>query len=144
MTTHSSILAWEIPQRSLAGYSPWGPTESNTTEHTYIHIWYREKKVKSLSRVRFFVTPWTVAYQAPPSMGARILGPWEFAGKNTRVGCHFLFQGIFPTQGLHPHLLHWQVDSFPLHHLGIVSLCERPALSLCVWSAWHIISTWKL
>ena len=24
MTTHSSILAWEIPQRSLAGYSPWG------------------------------------------------------------------------------------------------------------------------
>ena len=28
-----------------------------------------EKKVKSLSRVWFFVTPWTVAYQAPPSMG---------------------------------------------------------------------------
>ena len=26
-------------------------------------------KVKSLSRVRFFVTPWTAAYQAPPSMG---------------------------------------------------------------------------
>ena len=26
-------------------------------------------KVKSLSRVQFFVTPWTVAYQAPPSMG---------------------------------------------------------------------------
>ena len=26
-------------------------------------------KVKSLTRVRLFVTPWTVAYQAPPSMG---------------------------------------------------------------------------
>ena len=26
-------------------------------------------KVKSLSRVRLFVTPWTVAHQAPPSMG---------------------------------------------------------------------------
>ena len=26
-------------------------------------------KVKSLSRVRLFVTPWTVAYQAPPAMG---------------------------------------------------------------------------
>ena len=24
ITTHSSILAWEIPQRNLAGYSPWG------------------------------------------------------------------------------------------------------------------------
>ena len=26
-------------------------------------------KVKSLSRVRLFVTPWTATYQAPPSMG---------------------------------------------------------------------------
>ena len=26
-------------------------------------------KVKSLGHVRFFVTPWTVAYQAPLSMG---------------------------------------------------------------------------
>ena len=38
-------------------------------------------------------------------------------GKNTGVGCHFLFQGIFPTQGSNPHLLcllTWQVGSFPL------------------------------
>ena len=38
-----------------------------------------------------------------------------------RVGCHALFQGIFPTQGLNPrllHLLHWQADSLPLSHLG--------------------------
>jgi len=27
MATHSRILAWEIPQRSLAGYSPWGREE---------------------------------------------------------------------------------------------------------------------
>ena len=34
MATHSSILAWRIPgtERSLAGYSPWGCKESNTTE----------------------------------------------------------------------------------------------------------------
>ena len=32
MATHSSILAWEIHgQRSLAGYSPWGLRESDTT-----------------------------------------------------------------------------------------------------------------
>ena len=29
----------------------------------------RKRKVKSLSHVRLFVTPWTVAYQAPLSMG---------------------------------------------------------------------------
>ncbi|MGE2757601.1 hypothetical protein, partial [Escherichia coli] len=49
---------------------------------------------------------------------ARLLCPWDFPGKNTGVGCHFLLQGIFPTQGSNPHLLHWQVDSLPLSHQG--------------------------
>ena len=30
----------------------------------------------------------------------RLLCPWDFPGKNTGVGCHFLLQGTFPTQGL--------------------------------------------
>ena len=34
------------------------------------------------------------------------------------MGCHFLFQGIFPTQRLNPGLLHWQVDSFLVSHQG--------------------------
>ena len=37
---------------------------------------------------------------------ARRLCPWDFPGKNTGVGCHFLLWGIFPTQGLNPCLLH--------------------------------------
>ena len=36
----------------------------------------------------------------------RSLRPWDFPGKNTGVGCHFLLQEIFPTQGLNPGLLH--------------------------------------
>ena len=44
--------------------------------------------------------------------------PWDFPGKNTEVGCNFLLQGIFPTQGLNLCLLHWQMDSLPLSHLG--------------------------
>ena len=35
----------------------------------------------------------------------RLLCPWDFPGKNTGLGCHFLFQGIFPTQGLNSHFL---------------------------------------
>ena len=31
MATHSSILAWKILQRSLAGHSPWGRQESDMT-----------------------------------------------------------------------------------------------------------------
>ena len=54
--------------------------------------------VKLLSRVRLFATPWTVAYQAPPSMGFPRQEYWS--------GCHFLFQGIFLTQGSNPGLPH--------------------------------------
>ena len=35
-----------------------------------------------------------------------LLCPWDSPGKSTRVGCHFLLQGIFPTQGLKLGLLH--------------------------------------
>ena len=40
-----------------------------------------------------------------PMEPARLLCPWDFPGKNTGVGCHFLPQGIFPTQGLNSSLL---------------------------------------
>ena len=59
------------------------------------------------SHVQLFVTPWTT----------NLLCPWDSPGKNTRVGCHAVFQGIFPIQGLNPHpfcLLHWQVGALPL------------------------------
>ena len=36
----------------------------------------------------------------------RLLHSWNFPGKSTRVGCHFLLQGIFPTWGLNPGLPH--------------------------------------
>ena len=45
-----------------------------------------------------FVTPWTVARQAPLSMG--------LPRQDTGVGCHFLLQGVFLTQGSNPHLLY--------------------------------------
>ena len=48
---------------------------------------------------------------------ARLFCPWDSPGKNTGVGCHFLFQVIFPVQGSNPCLLcllHWQVGSLPL------------------------------
>ena len=68
----------------------------------------RKNRMVCFSRVQLFVTPWTVALQAPLSMG--------FSGKNTGLGYHFLLQDIL-TQGSNPHLpwlLHWQVGSLPL------------------------------
>ena len=49
---------------------------------------------------------------------ARLCFPWNFPGKNTGVGCHFLLQGIFLTQELNPCFLQWQADSLPPSHLG--------------------------
>ena len=46
----------------------------------------------------------------------RLLCPWDFPGKSTGVGCHFLLQGIFLTQGLNLCLLDWLTDSLPLSH----------------------------
>ena len=47
---------------------------------------------------------------------ARLLGPWDFPGKNTGAGYHFPFQQIFPTwdQTHFSHLLHWLAGSLPL------------------------------
>ena len=47
----------------------------------------------------------------------RLLCPWDSLGKSTGVGCHFLLQGIFLTQGWNLYLLHflrWQAVSLPL------------------------------
>ena len=41
-----------------------------------------------------------------PDGCSRLLCPWYFSGKNTGMGCHFLLQGIFPTQESSPHYLH--------------------------------------
>ena len=58
-----------------------------------------------------FLTLWD------PMDCSRLLCLWDSPGKNIGVACRFLFQGIFPTQGLNPHLLcllHWQAGSLPL------------------------------
>ena len=49
----------------------------------------------------------------------RLLHPWNFLGKSTGVGCHFLLQGIFPTQGLSLGLPHCRQTLYHLIHQGI-------------------------
>ena len=136
----NSFLLHDFPECQLAicirvldgkNLSPW--------KHA-ISIQYYDMTLKSLSRVRLFAPPWTVAYQAPPSMEFSRQEYWsgfpfpspgdlsnpgieprsptlqadalpsELPGKNTKVGCCFLLQGSFPTQGSNSpllHLLHW-------------------------------------
>ena len=62
----------------------------NSGKHSFISRFL----VKSLSRVRLFVTPWTVAYQAPPSMG--------FSRQERWSGLPFPAPGDLPDLGIKP------------------------------------------
>ena len=46
----------------------------------------------------------------------RLLHPWNFLGKSTGVGCHFLLQGIFLTWGSNPGLPHCRQTLYHLSH----------------------------
>ena len=74
--------------------------------------------------------------QHPGLRPAIFFCPCDFPGKNTGLSCHFLPQEISPTQGLNLHLLwllHWQVDTLPLSHLGS-NICKAP-----IYTAGHIV-----
>ena len=49
---------------------------------------------------------------------ARLLHPCDFLGKNTGVGCHFLLQDIFLTQGSNPGLQLCKQTLYHLSHQG--------------------------
>ena len=95
-------------QGGLACCRSWGCKESDTTEG---RNWKQPQETACVCLVMSdcdlmdFVTH-------------QVLFPRNFQGKNTGVGSHFLLQGIFPTQGLNPCLLHWEADSLPFSHVG--------------------------
>ena len=75
-------------------------------------------KVKSLSHVQLFATPWTVAYQAPPSMG--------FSRQECWSGLPFLSPGDLPDLGIKPRSPTLQEDALPSEPLG------KPPVNLVV------------
>ena len=85
---------------------------------------------KQLSCVRLFVTPWTVS-------------PWNAPGQNTGVGSLSILQGIFPTQGLNPDLLHCRQILYQLSHKGSPGVLEwvaYPFSSRSFRQNWTVVS----
>ena len=77
-------------------------------------------KVKLLSRVQLL--------RPHGLQPTRLLCPWDFPGKDTGVGCHFLLQGIFPTQELNPGVLHCRQILYQLSYKGSPT---------SMWSNWN-------
>ena len=72
-------------------------------------------------RVHLFSTPWTVAHQAPLSLGILQARTLEWVAQLP------LLQGIFPTQGLKPDLLHCRQILYHLSYQGSPRILERVA-----------------
>ena len=87
---------------------------------SFSNAWKWKVKVKSLSHVRLLVTPWTAAYQVPPSMG---------------VGCHFLLR----QKHIKPFIvIQWSQDSVfnerPLFKMNFnIKYSETPYFLLEQW-----------
>ena len=78
-----------------------------------------------------FATPWTVAQH--------LLCPWDFPDKNTRAGCHSLLQGISPTQGSNPYLLHCSrvfIAELPGKSIYLSTIYVFVSLPVCLFTAY--------
>ena len=112
------IIAWRLTLHLCM--LQWVGQNWATNTFLYIRVYMCESEVKLLSHVRLFATPWTVAYQASPSMG--------FSRQEYWVGYHFLLQEIFPTQGLNPGLPRCRQTLCCLSHQGSPCIC----MCMCV------------
>ena len=99
-------------QRSLAGCSPWGHTESDdwVTEHACIHerVW--------IVFPRDVVAQWCLTLRPRGLWPIKPLCPWDSPGKNIGKSSHSLLQGIFLTQGLNLGLLYYRQILYHLSH----------------------------
>ena len=86
-------------RQQIVAHSHNGMKRNNLQLHTIMCINLTKKRKWSRSVVSDSLRP----HGLQP---ARLLHPWDFPGKSTGVGCHFLLQGIFPMQGLNPGLRH--------------------------------------
>ena len=90
---------------------------------TKIHILFQDHPETQVSWASlstpacWFAAVVAVSVRPYGTQHASFLCPWDSPGKDTRAGCHFLFQGIFLTQGSHLHLLcllHCSQNRYPL------------------------------
>ena len=125
MATHSSILAWKIPWTEESGRLQLMGSQSDTTEwlHSLTHHLQRSSCLFVIILPTLPLIVLCLVAQSCPTLcnpmdcslpGSSVHG--DSPGKNTRVGCHALLQGIFPTQGSNPGLPHYRCNFYHLSH----------------------------
>ena len=105
-----SLLYWKLfgNLNTYQFQSLFGDTQGTSVsgaQNAFLRMPLNESESERLCCVQLFVTPGTIR-------------PWNSPGQNTGVGSLSILQGIFPTQGLNPGLLHCMWDSLPAEPQG--------------------------
>ena len=115
----SNAWKWKVKVKSLSRVrllaAPWtaayqAPPSMGFSRQEY---WSGVPSPSPLSRPVVFNSLWVHGLQP-----TRLLSPWNSPGKNIGVSCHFLLQGIFPTQELSLGLLHCRQSLYCLSDQG--------------------------
>ena len=107
---------------------------------SFCNAWKWKVKVKSLSHVRLFATPWTGAYHA--------VRTWDFPGKSTGVGCHRLLHMLcyYRSNTWESRLrIGWRLPQEGEIPLGLMTHLSQEQFpeKICMHEAWHSISSYK-
>ena len=100
-----------------------------------IYIFTVKVKVKSLSHIRLFATPWTVAYQTPQSM--------EFSRQEYWSGLPSPSPGDLPNPGIEPRSPALQADALPSEPPGkpfFKAVCINPNLLIYPFSPYSLVT----
>ena len=98
-------------QQKLAFTADGNANGTAVLEDSWAVSYHRKVKMKVLSRVQLFATPWTVTCQAPPSMGFLRQDYWS--------GLPFSSPGDLPDVGIEPRSPALQADSLPSEARGV-------------------------
>ena len=125
---------------SPPGSRPWDSPGKNTGVGaiSFSSAWKWKVKVKSLSHVWLFETPWTVAYQAPPSMGFSRQEYWSRVPLPSPI---LYYTILYYTILYYKSFLWWDVFSSPLFMLKLscLSFCSLVLTILCIiWTQTHV------
>ena len=110
MATHSSSLAWKIPQTgSLVGYSPWGRKESDRTE--WLHFLFFYRSLGSLSSCLHLIPEKSLSMSLGRTMRPTAIAHRETAGLPSVLGNSFIEIRPHPSiykQSTAGFLIQWQ------------------------------------
>ena len=145
------ICSW--PHRQLEPvWSQWWLLENPESKHLgLIRVWLNIV----VSTEHGFQGPCVSCSVVPGSLQphglqpTRLLSLWDFPGKNTGVGSHFLLQEILQSQGLSPGLLHCRQVLYPLSYQGSPRALQIPkspvTLLLSHFSqVWLFVTLWTV